>query len=434
MGNKITCPVCKSINDRSESCCTECGQRLKAIDLDITSCPICKTINNKSAYCCISCGQRLRIAPSDGNKNNTSKFPLLLVLFISLGFLYFSYKYSDKVTSTKIQDFQEITITINQDEQFTLPEKVVAMMQNKKRKEVEVQWDNKIIDTSAPGTKMVSGKIKGYNKPVKLKAIVVPHKIINGFTNSTTKNSIVEVKTSLSEDTKQVWFKISKIGYKKDQVIAVEKGIVNAKLYLPFGSGKYNVSVYTSTEKEERSPFYQYGKFQITNEDTRDMTFLLPDTYVESDSPTIIELAYSITAGCHADMEKTRAIHDWVASNISYDTKAYFSKQLHEYSAIETLKGKTAVCNGYANLTAALNRAIGIKTKIVSGTATNSSKTEGHAWNETFIDGNWIIQDTTWDAGGINPKTQEFKFRLSHKYFNPKPEVFVKDHTKTEER
>ena len=166
----------------------------------------------------------------------------------------------------------------------------------------------------------------------------------------------------------------------------------------------------------------------------RDMSFLLPDTYVESDSSTIKELAYSIIAGCPTDMEKTRAIHDWVASNIPYDTKAYFSKQLHEYSALETLKGKTAVCNGYANLTAALNRAIGIKTKIVVGTASNSSGTEGHAWNESFIDGKWVIQDTTWDAGGIDPKTKQFKFRLSHKYFNPTPEVFEKDHTKNGEK
>ena len=94
-------------------------------------------------------------------------------------------------------------------------------------------------------------------------------------------------------------------------------------------------------------------------------------------------------------MEKTKAIHDWVAKNIAYDVAQLDSKQPREYSAVETLHNKSAVCNGYANLTAALNRAIGIKAQVAYGTVTHEDGTKvEHAWNETFIDGSWISQDT----------------------------------------
>lgn len=166
------------------------------------------------------------------------------------------------------------------------------------------------------------------------------------------------------------------------------------------------------------------------------MQFLLPDQNIESDSSKIIELASSLVLGLKTDREKTLAIHDFVASNIAYDTDEYYSKKVVEKSALETLDGGKAVCSGYANLTAALNRAVGIKTKIIEGTAwnSNSSNSEGHAWNETFIDGKWLIQDTTWDAGGVNSKTKQFVFSLSHKYFDPSLTEFEKNHKKTKEK
>ena len=118
--------------------------------------------------------------------------------------------------------------------------------------------------------------------------------------------------------------------------------------------------------------------------------------------------------------------------------EALINNQVHEYSALETVSGKKAVCNGYANLTAALNRAIGIRCKIIVGTAKNNildktSKVSNHAWNETYINGKWIIQDTTWDAGGLDSLIKKFNFRLSHKYFNPSANVFARDHTKISE-
>ncbi|OPX87206.1 MAG: hypothetical protein A4E53_02584 [Pelotomaculum sp. PtaB.Bin104] len=58
---------------------------------------------------------------------------------------------------------------------------------------------------------------------------------------------------------------------------------------------------------------------------------------------------------------------------------------------------------------------------------------ENHAWNEVLIEGRWVTMDTTWDAGGVN-QNNNFVFRFSRKYYDPRPEDFAKDHIKLEER
>ena len=447
MEDKITCPICKATNDIDEICCTECGQRFKPIELDTITCPICKTINDKSVDCCTSCGQRLRKAEIDvvkysnidigdsvdiieSKEKKQSKLPfILLIIFAVIGFVFYVNKIQEDKAAAIMRDFKETTITINQNQQFTLPTEIVAAMGNNRRKQVDVQWDTKTIDTSSPGTKTATGKISGYDKTVKLKVIVLPQKIINTIADCTVQNSILGVNVKISADIKQVLFKVYRNGSTVKQVLNVDKGIINGNVYLPLGPGYYDVTVYTSKDTDD-DYFYYYNRIVVNNEDARDSHFLLPDAYIDSTSPEILELAYSLTAGCHTDLERTFAIHDWVAKNISYDVKTYFDKKLHAYSSLETLKERTALCNGYASLTAALNRAIGIKAKYVYGTSKNSSGSESHAWNETYVDGKWIIQDTTWDAGGIDEKTHQFIYKYSRRYFDPDPEEFKKDHTK----
>lgn len=216
--------------------------------------------------------------------------------------------------------------------------------------------------------------------------------------------------------------------------------IINYNVNLPFGSGDYQVKIHTSTSDNKDNLCYEMiNSIKVKNKDTRDMRFLMPDTNVQSDSEKIRNLAYKITESCVTDMEKTKAIHDWVSSNIDYDVEASNNDNIHEYSAIETFEGKKAVCNGYANLTAALNRIVGIKCKIISGTVKNSifdksSENNNHAWNQTYIDGKWISQDTTWDASRISILTNKFRFKLSHKYFNPSPKAFARTHKKIIEK
>jgi transglutaminase-like putative cysteine protease len=140
--------------------------------------------------------------------------------------------------------------------------------------------------------------------------------------------------------------------------------------------------------------------------------FLLPSNLVESHHPEIVQLANELTLGLSTEEEKSRSIFLWVASNISYDTEAYFRDPLNPryYSSLETLEKRVALCSGYAHLNAALHRAIGIEAKVVYG--------EEHAWNEVKIAGEWLEQDPTYGSGGLNIEKQLFIPQLNVEYFS----------------
>lgn len=386
MEDKIRCPMCDNTNAElinNQPLCHKCSESLNS---NIITCPNCNEANDSTIYNCINCGHVLNtippedmIVPNKKRKNLTRLCMLLAVL--SLGStLYFTNTKNEQVAYLK-------SLTVN--------------------------------------TANVTAK------PI----VSTPSQLFSTLENGTTNNSSITLKVKISSDIQRVWLKISKDTQVRNQVVNVSNGILDTKIYLPFNSGEYKISVLTNNSKDANDTlFYLLKEFNVTNTDSRDMSFLLPGPYVESDSEEIIKLAKAITESSKTDMEKTSAIHDWIVCNIAYDTEAFFGNNIHEYSSLETLNGKKAICNGYANLAAALNRAVGIKAKVVSGVATDSNGSYGHAWNETYVDGQWIIQDTTWDAGTVDNKTQKFSFSPSREFFNPTLEKFSQTHTKEREQ
>jgi transglutaminase-like putative cysteine protease/uncharacterized membrane protein len=343
---------------------------------------------------------------------------------------------------TNIANIKNESMTLLIGSPYTLPNSLGVLLKSGNTGSKQIQWD-KQINTKAIGTTTYTGTVKDYNKPVIYTITVLPIPSLLYFHNIETNSSSINVMAGISNDVDNrnitwVLITLTKDGSQMKYFVKSDNGVLDPYiLYLPFGSGTYITDISYSMDLSEDGyniDYYDEGKFTITNNDTRDMSYLLPSRYVESDSSEIIQLAQQITENCYSDMDKTKAIHDWVAKNISYDSDAFLSNKNKEYSALDTLHNKKALCNGYANLTAALNRAIGIKAKVCSGTANSGDGTSnGHAWNETFVDNKWIIQDTTWDAGSIDSATGEFSSDFSEKYFNPTASDFAKDHNLTSE-
>ncbi|MGL5243593.1 MAG: transglutaminase-like domain-containing protein, partial [Sarcina sp.] len=65
--------------------------------------------------------------------------------------------------------------------------------------------------------------------------------------------------------------------------------------------------------------------------------------------------------------------------------------------AIPAYENKKGVCFDYACLYVAMCRAVGLKVKLVTGTAFNGKEWGPHAWNEVYLDkeNKWINVDTT---------------------------------------
>lgn len=172
---------------------------------------------------------------------------------------------------------------------------------------------------------------------------------------------------------------------------------------------------------------------KIKNSDIKDRHYLFPSLDVQSNDPQITQLANQITVNTKDDYEKLKAIHDWVSGNISYDWKDARDESIsNKNDAITVLQRRMGVCKGYSTLTAALLRAVGIPTKVISGVGVGMGipdwdyvdKTQSnHAWNEAYVDNRWIILDTTWDADES----------VSYDYFDISAEKFAINHFKIEE-
>jgi len=162
---------------------------------------------------------------------------------------------------------------------------------------------------------------------------------------------------------------------------------------------------------------------------------------IQSDHAEIIALAKEITSKHRDDYSKVKAVHDWLATNIYYDLEAYFSnRRAYSFISMDVLKNKRGVCQGYANLSAALLRSVGIPCRVVTGLglgmstngkwdAQNLEKRINHAWNEVYVSGRWIIMDVTWDCDMTYINGNYYTgMGLKHQYFDPTIDSFSLSH------
>lgn len=236
----------------------------------------------------------------------------------------------------------------------------------------------------------------------------------------------------LSSGVKWVRVYIVGNGHTEDSFFPVSEGErFDKSIVLRHGRGSYQFQIMTSKGDIKYSQYAVEHTGTFLNSSSRVLDDIAPECDVQSDAPEIVALAETITQGIESELDKTRAIHDWVASNIAYDVDSYFQNTYatKDWDALTVLRNGKAICFGYSNLTAALNRAAGLEAKVVIGDANvYQAGWTGHAWNEVKVDGRWVAQDTTWDAGSVDFVKKTFQFRPQRKYFDPSPEEFAKDH------
>lgn len=225
--------------------------------------------------------------------------------------------------------------------------------------------------------------------------------------------------------------------------------------------GEYKVSVYFK-EKQDRMYWSYYGNIPLhymdgeiffpvspvyANNYLEGMknSVIDPKNYLgmtitnEAEKNEMIDLANKITKDATSDYDKLLKVNDWVAQNIYYNWDGYKTGTYGRTDAYGTLKNKKSVCQGYAELTRELLRAVGIPSRLVSGHALGVSAggkswdgvdhTESnHAWNEAFVENRWVIIDTTWNSGN-NYEDGIFKdASMNYKYFDPSLENFSNTH------
>ncbi|MFB6365382.1 transglutaminase family protein [Paenibacillus elgii] len=105
-----------------------------------------------------------------------------------------------------------------------------------------------------------------------------------------------------------------------------------------------------------------------------------------------------LTNAAKTDMEKTAAIYTYITNNIKYDyEKAQTVKSDYIPSLDAVYDSSKGICYDYAAIFAAMARSQNIPTRLVMGYEASAPSTY-HAWNQVFLNGQWITIDTTYDA------------------------------------
>lgn len=218
------------------------------------------------------------------------------------------------------------------------------------------------VKLDKPGTTKVEGhiRISGSSTKSKIKLLVI----------GVDKQTWYELKVIDGEFTEEVWLN---------------------------RQGEYTINVMVN----EYGRKYSKGPgFTVKNTEELDK-YLISAKHIESNEEIIIDTALEITKNCSSDLDKVRAIYDWVVDNIEYDyeklSKHDKGQYDNQYGALNTLNTRKGVCYDYSTLVAALTRSIGIKAKVVEGNLDKGRLKGFHAWNEVFISesGGWINIDTT---------------------------------------
>ena len=126
-----------------------------------------------------------------------------------------------------------------------------------------------------------------------------------------------------------------------------------------------------------------------------------------------------------SDYDKIIKAHDWIVSNVEYDSSLSNKNIYNLYGALIL---KKAVCEGYAEAFKYLMDYAGIECVLVTGQATNSAgSTENHEWNYVKLNGIWYGIDCTWDDPIITGNGKVTN-QIRYKYFLKGSKTLNKNH------
>lgn len=133
-----------------------------------------------------------------------------------------------------------------------------------------------------------------------------------------------------------------------------------------------------------------------------------------------------------SELQRVRAIHDWLVINVNYDYDianniGNCTGDEVVFKAEGALVNKLAVCEGYSEAFLLLCWTAGIESRLIEGTGKGSP----HEWNIVKVDGKWYQIDITFDDPAINGIVDTTGGNLSYDYFLITTTDMGRDHSIT---
>ena len=174
------------------------------------------------------------------------------------------------------------------------------------------------------------------------------------------------------------------------------KGYVTIKTEVPIGkykvSGKFignNYYLPSSVTKSINVALSKFGSgLNVKDGGYYSNAYLRSTAHCQVNSAKIKALVKSLTSGLKDDVDKVKALFNYVRDNIVYD---YYYNTHH--GAVGTLNAKSGNCVDQAHLLIAMYRTAGYKARYVHGTCVFSDGTFGHVWTQVKVGNTWIVGD-----------------------------------------
>jgi len=190
--------------------------------------------------------------------------------------------------------------------------------------------------------------------------------------------------------------------------------------------GKYKVSVRftgnndylpSSTSSSINVELSLFGKgLNEKNAGSSSSAYLKSSSHCPVNNAKIKALVKSLTSGLTNNVDKVKAIFNYVRYNITY--VFYYNTRR---GAVGTLNAKSGNCVDKSHLLVSMYRTAGFKARYVHGRCLFSSGYIGHVWTQVLVDNTWICGDPSNrinDLGKIaNWNTNSYKIR--GKYVSP---------------
>ena len=181
--------------------------------------------------------------------------------------------------------------------------------------------------------------------------------------------------------------------------------------------------------------YHQYGGYSLGYSHTKAadggfayLITLVPEYYTTAEQESEVtervnDIVRQLGADDMTDLEKVRAVYDYIYDNVSFDLVHAKNDHYHlKTTAYAALVHRTAVCQGYSVLMYRLLRELGVDCRVITGTALGENTGEYHAWNIVGLGGTYYNVDITWDR-----QTE------THDYFLRGEETFSADHIRDAE-
>lgn len=171
---------------------------------------------------------------------------------------------------------------------------------------------------------------------------------------------------------------------------------------LQMGNGSYKIDVLQNLGGTRYS-FVKSKTLQLKMEDPN-RVFLnsIQEIYWKTEDQPILKSKQLI--GSLEEEKKANVIYDYIIRNYTYDyDKIPTLTAAYKPNIVQIFLEKKGICYDYSSLLAAMKRSDGIPVKLVKG---YTKHVDGyHAWNEVYVNGEWVIVDSTVDAayltGGV---------------------------------